>query len=185
MDLRVRKTENSIREAFLRLRAKKPLDRITVKELCEKAIINKTTFYLHYQSIYELSEVIENELIEGCFAKICDEDIGNPEKMVLEFYRAFSERSELFRILFSDNRIEYPAKKANEFMTERIFRKYPYLRENAEFNIRFTAIMYGCFFAYLENRDRDVATVIRHLSKIAKEVLNFMSNGSGEKEDRY
>ncbi len=171
MDLRVKKTQKNIREAFLSLRAKKPLEKITVKELCETALINKTTFYLHYQSIYDLSEAIENELIESCFANTCDEDIKHPDKVVFEFYRAFSEQRGLFRILFSSDRIEYLAKKTNSFIKERIFRMYPSLKDDMEFNIRLTAIMYGCFWAYSEYKDRDIADVIHRLSKIAKEIV--------------
>ena len=52
MDLRVKKTKNSIINAFLKLRAKKSLERITVKELSDLAEINKATFYLHYKDIY-------------------------------------------------------------------------------------------------------------------------------------
>lgn len=43
MDLRVKKTRTSIINAFLTLRSKKPLERITVKELSAAAQINKAT----------------------------------------------------------------------------------------------------------------------------------------------
>ncbi|MCD7842055.1 MAG: hypothetical protein LUG56_06245 [Lachnospiraceae bacterium] len=45
MDIRIKKTKESITNAFLELRSRKPLEKITVKELCEKAMINKSTFY--------------------------------------------------------------------------------------------------------------------------------------------
>ena len=70
MDLRTKKTQRAIREAFLRLRAKKPLERITVKELVELAEISKATFYLHYQDIYDLSDQLQQEVIEATLAKI-------------------------------------------------------------------------------------------------------------------
>ena len=44
MDIRIEKTERAIRNAFLELRAAKPLEKITVKELCSLACINKSTF---------------------------------------------------------------------------------------------------------------------------------------------
>ena len=52
MDLRVEKTEKAIKNAFIELRSQKPLEKITVKELCAEARINKSTFYSHYQDIY-------------------------------------------------------------------------------------------------------------------------------------
>lgn len=60
MDLRTAKTERAIRSAFLELRAKKPLERITVKELCQRAEIHKSTFYDHYEDLYALSDALEN-----------------------------------------------------------------------------------------------------------------------------
>ena len=56
MDLREKKTKRNIRNAFIELRAKKPLERISIKELAELAEISKATFYLHYKDIYDLSE---------------------------------------------------------------------------------------------------------------------------------
>ena len=55
MDLRIQKTRNSIINAFLELRSRKPIEKITVTELAELAVINKATFYKHYKDIYDLS----------------------------------------------------------------------------------------------------------------------------------
>lgn len=41
-------------EAFLELLSKKDFEFITVKEICEKADVNRSTFYLHYENIGEL-----------------------------------------------------------------------------------------------------------------------------------
>ncbi|MGM9619731.1 MAG: TetR/AcrR family transcriptional regulator [Oscillospiraceae bacterium] len=41
-------------EAFLSLLEKKDFEYITVKELCEKAGVNRSTFYLHYETIGDL-----------------------------------------------------------------------------------------------------------------------------------
>lgn len=54
-DLRIIKTKASIKREFMTLLQKKPVEKITVTELAEKALINKGTFYLHYQDIYNLS----------------------------------------------------------------------------------------------------------------------------------
>ena len=56
MDLRITKTRAAVKNAFLELRAEKPLEKITVKELSTAANINKATFYLHYRDIFDLSE---------------------------------------------------------------------------------------------------------------------------------
>ena len=65
MDLRIEKTERGIKNAFIELRSRKPLEKITVKELCESARINKSTFYAHYKDIYDLSDAMEEEVVQS------------------------------------------------------------------------------------------------------------------------
>ena len=49
-DLRYQRTEVAIREAFLRLLAEMPLERVSVKRLCDEAGISRNAFYLHYEN---------------------------------------------------------------------------------------------------------------------------------------
>ena len=65
MDMRVKKTKRSIINAFLELRSKMPLEKIRINELCRIAEINKSTFYAHYQDIYQLSEEVEQEVLQS------------------------------------------------------------------------------------------------------------------------
>ena len=67
MDLRVVKTRQLIQDSFLDLRKKKNLDKIRIGELCELCQINKSTFYRHYQDIYDLSDQMENTAIDAMF----------------------------------------------------------------------------------------------------------------------
>lgn len=43
-------------KAFLELLEKKDFEFITVKEICEKAEVNRSTFYLHYETVGDLLE---------------------------------------------------------------------------------------------------------------------------------
>ncbi len=43
-------------EALIYLLEKKDIEYITVKEICTKAGVNRSTFYLHYESINDLVE---------------------------------------------------------------------------------------------------------------------------------
>ncbi len=65
MDLRVIKTEKIITESFMELRKKMPLEKIKVKDICELALINKSTFYKHYSDVFDLSDKLENEFVSS------------------------------------------------------------------------------------------------------------------------
>ena len=62
-DARVRYTRHIIQSTFLELLKEKPVNKITVKELCDKAEINRGTFYKHYQDVYDLMEQLEEEAL--------------------------------------------------------------------------------------------------------------------------
>ena len=69
-DLRVVKTREAIRSAFLELLAEKPVRRITVTELTRRARIAKGTFYLHYRDVYDLHEQLVSQAFEETFVDI-------------------------------------------------------------------------------------------------------------------
>lgn len=110
-DQRVRVTKSMIKSAFLDLLSQKNVRHITVRELCEKAQINRATFYAHYMDIYDLKEQLENELLES-FSQVFIRAFGNLEPSLLSkemFIKVFSllrENSEQCVILLnSDNEI--------------------------------------------------------------------------------
>ncbi len=104
MDLRVKKTKNSIINAFLKLRAKKSLERITVKELSDLAEINKATFYLHYRDPYDMLEQLGNEFIDNMKSiLIKDNESFNPSKSFVNLYKFVKENYDIAYILFSPN----------------------------------------------------------------------------------
>ena len=52
-------------ESLIELSAKKPIDKITIKEITDKAGVIRPTFYNHFQDKYELIEwIIKSELLE-------------------------------------------------------------------------------------------------------------------------
>ena len=53
IDLRIQKTYISLHNAFTDLLEEKRFENITVNELCEKAMIRRTTFYKHFADKYE------------------------------------------------------------------------------------------------------------------------------------
>ncbi len=64
LDRRKKYTRNVLKESLITLLARKPISAITVKEVCEIADINRSTFYTHYSDHYDLLEKIEEEITE-------------------------------------------------------------------------------------------------------------------------
>lgn len=64
IDTRVQYTKEMFHRALLNLMETKPLNKITVKELCEAASLNRGTFYLHYTEPLDILTEIEDKFIE-------------------------------------------------------------------------------------------------------------------------
>ena len=87
MDRRIQYTKKVVKESFLTLLEEKPVSEITVTELCQKADINRGTFYTHYLDIFNLYETIIDELLQSIVSELecMEEDICHePVYNVLE-----------------------------------------------------------------------------------------------------
>lgn len=50
-----------LKDSLIELMTDKPISKITIKEICENADINRTTFYTHFENQYDLLRQIEEE----------------------------------------------------------------------------------------------------------------------------
>ena len=64
-DKRVVKTKRSIKAAYLSLVEERGIDGITVNELCERANVNRGTFYNHYCDRDAVLNELEKEFFDG------------------------------------------------------------------------------------------------------------------------
>ena len=58
-----RRTQTIITETFIDLLTQKPLDKITVRDIIEKADINRNTFYYYYENIPALMDALFDQVI--------------------------------------------------------------------------------------------------------------------------
>lgn len=75
-DLRVIRTQQMIRTAFFVLIDKIGFEKITVQNLVKEAVINRSTFYLHYTDKFDLLDKLEKEILDGLREIILTLDIN-------------------------------------------------------------------------------------------------------------
>lgn len=102
LDARVRYTKMVIKDAFISLLKEKPLNKVTVKEICGLAEINRATFYKYYADPFDLLDKIEQELLSDLRQSLKSSPGGFREsfRFIMESIRADGER---YRTLFSEN----------------------------------------------------------------------------------
>lgn len=72
MDRRVRRTTLAIQNALLYYLQTSPLRKISVSQIIERADTSRSTFYLHYEDIYDLYDHIVNEAISDLLEQTTD-----------------------------------------------------------------------------------------------------------------
>ena len=172
MDLRIEKTEKGIRNAFIELRSRKPLEKITIKELCEHAYINKSTFYSHDKDIYDLSERMEEEVVSSITNSSSPPEYirENPAEFTRELFLAYLSQNSLITILFSGSQRNHLADRIETSIKEMIFRKHPEYRKDRVRNIILSYCIQGGYHAFQRNRDKDMQTLISVISDLTEVV---------------
>ena len=102
MDLRMIKTRGQIKTAFLSLRERLMPEKIKVKDICEVAQINKTTFYHHYTDSIELTREIEESAIDLVMMDFVERDqmFDNSRAYIAGLMSSLEKHSESLRIIF-------------------------------------------------------------------------------------
>ena len=170
MDLRKQRTKRSIVNAFIQLRAKKPLEKITVKELAEVAYINKATFYTYYQDIYDLSEQLEDECITNMLHDIPHPEylITHPKQSTEMLMSAIHAQGSLFQILFSDTREGILLEKLDKRLKEKVYVSHPEYKESLDLQLILSVLIYGNFYTFLKYQKEDPNLLIEALGNISE-----------------
>ncbi len=106
-------TKRLIKESLVRILAEKSIYKISIRELCEDAGINRTTFYKYYGSQYDVLYEIEEELlnhIQDALAGISDD----PSYQLDTICAYLDKNAGLVRLL-TDNNVDsgFPVKLLN------------------------------------------------------------------------
>ena len=114
VDLRIIKTKKAIRDAFLALIEEKGFERISVKEITEKAMISRNTFYLHYSDKNDLFNKICDDLMRTLFLRAGKQlrrvqqnefTLASVASIIKSTMAAVDDDREEYRVFFSDSDI--------------------------------------------------------------------------------
>ena len=111
MDARKRYTQMVLKQSFLKLLKEKPVNRITVKEVCALAQLNRATFYAHYEDIYDLMEQVERQIRRELSETLREQGV-RPENvfhrdLLIHFLRHIGKNRNFYRICLR-HRVRFP-----------------------------------------------------------------------------
>lgn len=102
---RVQMTQTLLKQSLTELLEQKSIHQITIKEICERANVSRSTFYSYYGSQYELLSAIEREIIEEtqemASREVCHDEAHT--KRLLEAHFQYTLENIRFLQAFSAN----------------------------------------------------------------------------------
>lgn len=102
-DRRVRRTKQLIKQSLIELMHEKPFKDITVKDITERADLNRGTFYLHYVDIYDLLSKIEDETLQAIEEMMldyrCKINMPSCYELLDELFSYIEDNRDLFEVL--------------------------------------------------------------------------------------
>lgn len=102
---RVRMTKLLLKESLIELMKKKSIHVVSIKEICEGADVNRSTFYRHYDTQYDLYDDIINDISDDILViyRNCTEEGMNVSRLLTKIFTYIEDQREKFLVLLSDN----------------------------------------------------------------------------------
>ena len=101
---RIQMTKMLLRESLFELLEEKPIGKITIKEICENADINRSTFYKYYGDQFALLKEVEDELIQKTAEFVFNLNAEDNKLTILEDFLGYVKKNaDIFRIVLSTN----------------------------------------------------------------------------------
>ena len=101
-DLRILKTKASLYRALIELMKEKEFEQIKISEICAKSMINRSTFYDHYNDKYELLVAFMNDMKKELETIIVvDKEINNIKEYYIEILKVLLDHIDENKEIYS------------------------------------------------------------------------------------
>ena len=122
------RTHKLLSDSLFELMKKKPFEKITITDICDNAMVHRTTFYAHFHDKYDLLKASLKYFDEAF-------ETGDIEDVSIDGYKKYyrhiaknvltyvAENFELFKMLLRKNKKEFVFAVINNFINERLTKK--------------------------------------------------------------
>jgi len=181
-DLRVIKTMKNIRESFISLLQYKCFNDITVQNILDTALINRTTFYKYYKDKYDLAEQLAVEYLELSmfylnerFQEITDDNLLITAKKI---YNHLLEQKPLIKALWKIETETVKVRKDFEILLKEQCKKYLLDKQNNEevmsdyHSSLYSSIILTTIQWLFDHEGSSVDDIVQELKKVFALILN-------------
>ncbi|MDQ8693678.1 MULTISPECIES: TetR/AcrR family transcriptional regulator [Streptococcus] len=165
-------TREFFMEAFLKALREKPLNKISVKELCQRTGYNRSTFYYYFEDVYDLRKQVETNLIHSIISEISLQPNLTDEKFIKSLITVHKVYGEIIVFLNRDSSFYESYKQA---LQPHLLAFLKVEKLNTELDLIFDFVM-GGIFALLEKYARqDIPLTVEELTLFIQEQINKLS----------
>lgn len=167
-----RKTRKLIKETFAELIAeKKSLSNITVTELVKRADITRSSFYTHYDSIYDVAQDIQNEtldLLSSTLEQI--QSIPDVYNYLDQIFIYIKENENIYSTILSSNEPLYFSNRLN-ILINKTLQEALINSNHADLILKVTFFTDGCMDLITKYFRKEINNSLEDINKFIKELF--------------
>lgn len=186
-DKRIIKTKKSIMTAFMQLAIEKDASKITVSDLAAKALVNRSTFYLHYEDTNAVMKDIEAEFaytVSACIKRFDVSDVySSVYNMLSNLSEALQDNDIYKQYITCSSNSNRVSDRMKQILVERtidaILQAYPDTDQRSiVYPLTFAAAgIVDCFIKWAKNSDMSITleALIEQISGLTEAVIKNFS----------
>ncbi|MBN2222948.1 MAG: TetR/AcrR family transcriptional regulator [Vallitaleaceae bacterium] len=186
-DRRVKMTKIFLKESLIDLVCDKDLAKITIKEICERADVNRATFYAHYSDQYALFDSIKDEFVENILKQVpmnAEDERGTLEA-ILNILNYLLENLKLSKLFLSERADVNFLKRIMGIVYEDVHLKFMKFMKITETRAMFISsyvitgsvgVVQNWFENGLKQAPEEVASIISELTLMVIEAEGLRNN---------
>lgn len=184
----VAQTKQNLREAFWELYKDKRIDKISIKEITDRAGYNRGTFYLYYKDVYDILEQLEDELLNslGDISDILVKFVISKEDYIEDYNKLvvyLKGNNQFISVLFGEHGDAYFQSRYKEMLKECLkehinMNAIEYSEDTVDFSLEFfISGLLGLILYYLaKHKEPDILALTKIFRGIVSQtgIDNFL-----------
>lgn len=125
-------SKEKIKDAFLEILTCKDISKMSVHEICEKAKVNRSTFYAHYLDINDLMLHVEIDIAAPLSVYNKSAYQITSKDSLLQLVEYFRKHQTFYRIFFTNSSESLLMQESSEFLQKHMIE--PYLAQSEQYS---------------------------------------------------
>ena len=177
---RIELTKRLLQEGLLRIMERKPLDKISVTELCSESGINRATFYRHYSIPRDVLLDMQKKLAEEVNQQFFQNEINDVKAYLEAFFSFMFERADIIRLFIQNCTDEDMLKMVSDTLTRVSTHNIPFVSDSvgneADMKLILFFIIGGAYYALRQWLLEDTPEPPEKIARIFLSYLDYSSS---------